>query len=82
MRGGGVKNNNKTKGKRRDDTSHQKIPTNLTQLCKNMITQNKKQTAMIGCVSPGRACAEEHTWTVGKEVVKHRSNNADEILAG
>lgn len=42
MRGGGVKNNNKTKGKRRDDTSHQKIPTNLTQLCKNMITQNKK----------------------------------------
>lgn len=41
-RGGRVKNNNKTKGKRRDDTSHQKIPTNLTQSCKNMITQNKK----------------------------------------
>lgn len=39
---GEVKNNNKTKSKRRHDTSHQTIPTNLTRSCKNMTTQNKK----------------------------------------
>lgn len=30
----------------------------------------------------GLPCSAGHTWTVEKEVAGHRSNNADEILAG
>lgn len=32
--------------------------------------------------SRGLPCLIGHTWTVEEEVAGHRSNNADEILAG
>lgn len=37
---------------------------------------------MTECDGAGLPCSVGHTRTVEKEVAGHRSNNADEILAG
>lgn len=42
----------------------------------------EKGGLMAECDGRGLSCSVGHTWTVQKEVAGHRSNKADEILAG